>query len=53
MTQLALTFPPPMTPAELAGAAELQRMVDERRDSFEVRTYREHRAAALKHTRGP
>lgn len=29
----------------------LQQITDERRNSFEARTYRQHRAAALKHTR--
>ena len=51
MTQLALTFPAPMTAAQLAAAHELQRLVDERAASYETRRYRERRTAALKHTR--
>jgi hypothetical protein len=32
---------------------ELQRMVEQRRNSYETRRYRERRAAALKHFRRP
>ena len=48
MTQHELAFPPPMTPAELAAAAVLERMVEERRASFEIQSYRRNRAAQIR-----
>lgn len=52
MKQLSINFPPPMTPAQLSAAIVLQRMVEERRNSFAVIDFSKRRKAALKRRDG-
>lgn len=53
MTAHQLRLPiPEIDPRDMQAAARrLQKLVRANRRSFECRSYREHRAAALKHTR--
>lgn len=52
MTQLALLFPPPLTAKQLAACPKLQRLIDERKQSFAVQLYAKNRKAQKRRVRG-